>query len=311
MSPQILNTAKPTPAPPAQRHHHPPPPKLGRRAASAAIAIAAAPALLSVSPAPSEAQEPEPIADADVAPAPAAAAAAPGPCLWELPVTATAFLDVSIGGEPAGRITVGLFGDASPAGASRFMSLVTGVGYRRKEFVKIVPGYVQHGGMVSYPAVPAVTDRLAAEADALRARCTTAGAGAGGGAVHAAAGAVSIVVRDPSLPPPKPKLVAKGGKLKVEEEQVGVVPNGTEFVVTTAAAPELDEAAVLVGRVLDGMDVVEKIAAVPTVRDNGGSPYFRVAKLIGDKRAVVAERGFNRPYTKIVVTNCGVLSKTD
>jgi peptidyl-prolyl cis-trans isomerase B (cyclophilin B) len=34
----------------------------------------------------------------------------------------------------------------------------------------------------------------------------------------------------------------------------------------------------------------------------------RVAKLIGDKRAVVAERGFNRPYTKILVTNCGVLS---
>ncbi|CAD6232410.1 unnamed protein product [Miscanthus lutarioriparius] len=292
MSQRILNTAKQTPAP-TQRHHPSPPqppPKLGRRAAAAAaIAIAAAPALLSVSPASSKAQEAE-----------AAAEAAP-PCLAELPVTAKAFLDVSIGGEPAGRITVGLFGDAAPAGASRFLSLVTGVGYRRKEFVKIVPGYVQHSGVVSYPAIPAVTDRLAAEAEAVRARC-------GAGAVHAAAGAVSIVVRDPSLPPPKPKLVARGGKLEVEEEQAGVVPNGTEFVVTTEAAPELDASAVLVGRVLDGMDVVAKIAAVPTVRDNTGSPYFRVAKLIGDKRAVVAERGFNRPYTKILVTNCGVLS---
>ncbi|CAO2185301.1 unnamed protein product [Urochloa humidicola] len=307
MSQRILNTANPTPAPPTQRHHPPPPPKLGRRAAAAAIAIAAAPALLCVSPTPSsKAQEPEPeaepIAGADAA---AAAATAPGPCLAKLPVTATAFLDVSIGGEPAGRITVGLFGDASPAATSRFLSLVTGVGYRRKEFVKIVPGYVQHGGVVSYPAVPFVTDRLAAEADALRERCGD------GAVVHGSAGAVSIVVRDPSLPPPKPKLVAKGGKLEVLEEQVGVVPNGTEFVVTTAAAPELDSSAVLVGRVLDGMDVVDKIAAVPTVRDNGGSPYFRVAKLIGDKRAVVAERGFNRPYTKVVVTNCGVLSKAE
>ncbi|OEL33960.1 Peptidyl-prolyl cis-trans isomerase CYP26-2, chloroplastic [Dichanthelium oligosanthes] len=296
MSQRILNTAKPTPAP-AQRHHPSPPqppPKLGRRTAAAAIAIAAAPALLSVSPASSKAQEPE--AEAEAAGAVAIDAAA-APCLAELPVTVRAFLDVSIGGEPAGRITVGLFGDAAPAGASRFLSLVTGVGYRRKEFVKIVPGYVQHGGVVSYPANPAVTDRLAAEADALRARC---------GAVHGAAGAVSIVVRDPSLPPPKPKLVAKGGKLKVEEEQVGVVPNGTEFVITTGAAPELDASAVLVGRVLDGMDVVAKIAAVPTVKDNAGSPYFRVAKLIGDKRAVVAERGFNRPYTKVVVANCGV-----
>ncbi|RLN22947.1 peptidyl-prolyl cis-trans isomerase CYP26-2, chloroplastic [Panicum miliaceum] len=301
MSQRILNTANPTPAPTPRHHPSPPqpPPKLGRRAASAAIAIAAAPALLSVSPASSKAQEPEPEA-AGVA----GAATAAAPCLAELPVTATAFLDVSIGGEPAGRITVGLFGDAAPAGASRFLSLVTGVGYRRKEFVKIVPGYVQHGGVVSYPAVPAVTDRLAAEADALRAWCP-------GGAVHGAAGAVSIVVRDPSLPPPKPKLVARGGKLEVEEEQVGVAPNGTEFVITTGAALELDASAVLVGRVLDGMDVVAKIAAVPTVRDNAASPYFRVAKLIGDKRAVVAERGFNRPYTKVVVSNCGVLSKTE
>jgi cyclophilin family peptidyl-prolyl cis-trans isomerase len=268
MAQRILNTAKPTPAAPTKRHHSSPPQpplKLGRRAAAASIAIAAAPALLAVSPAPSTAQEAEP---EELAGAGAGANTAEGSCLAELPVTETAFLDVSIGGEPAGRITVGLFGDASPAGASRFMSLVTGVGYRRKEFVKIVPGYVQHGGVVSYPAVPAVTDRLAAEADALRARCP-------GGAVHGAAGAVSIVVRDPSLPPPKPKLVAKGGKLEVEEEQVGVAPNGTEFVVTTAAAPELDSSAVLVGRVLDGMDVVAKIAAVPTVRDNAGSPYFR------------------------------------
>ncbi|XP_062206227.1 peptidyl-prolyl cis-trans isomerase CYP26-2, chloroplastic-like [Phragmites australis] len=294
MSQQILPpTSKPTPAP-TQRHRPSPSPKLSRRAAATAIAIAAAPALLTVSPASSKAQE------AAVAAAPAAAAPL---CIAELPVTSKAFLDVSIGGEPAGRITVGLFGDAAPAGASRFLSLVTGVGYRRKEFVKIVPGYVQHGGVVSYPASPAVTDRLAAEAGALRARCR-----GGGGSVHGAAGAVSIVVSDPSLPPPKPKLVAKGGKLEVEEEQVGVAPNGTEFVITTKEAPELDASAVLVGRVLDGMDVVDKIAAVPTVKDNAGSPYFRVAKLIGDKRAVVAERGFNRPYTKVLVTNCGVLN---
>jgi cyclophilin family peptidyl-prolyl cis-trans isomerase len=264
MSQQILNTTKPTPPPSPSPRHHASPPKLSRRAAAAAIAIASAPALLSITPATSKAREAAAKAETEAA---ALADVAPGPCVAELPVTAKAFLDVSIGGEPAGRITVGLFGDAAPSGASRFLSLVTGVGYRRKEFVKIVPGYVQHGGVVSYPAVAAVTDRLAAEAEALRARC--------GGAAHAAAGAVSIVVRDPDLPPPKPKLVARGGKLRVEEEQVGVVPNGTEFVITTREAPELDASAVLVGRVLDGMDVVEKIAAVPTVKDNAGSPYFR------------------------------------
>lgn len=37
----------------------------------------------------------------------------------------------------------------------------------------------------------------------------------------------------------------------------------------------------------------------------------RVAKVIGDKRAVVAERGFNRPYTKVQVTNCGFIESQD
>jgi peptidyl-prolyl cis-trans isomerase B (cyclophilin B) len=159
-----------------------------------------------------------------------------------------------------------------------------GMGYRRKEFMKVVPGYVQHGGVVSYLAEPAVTERLAAEAEAVRARC-------GAGAVHTAAGAVSIVVRDPSLPPPRPKLVARGGKLEVEEEQAGVVPNATEFVVTTGAAPELDAAAVLVGRVLDGMDVVAKIAAVPTVRDNTDSPYFRSVVCFSLSESLVSPTG--------------------
>lgn len=31
----------------------------------------------------------------------------------------------------------------------------------------------------------------------------------------------------------------------------------------------------------------------------------RVAKLIGDSRAVVAEKGFNRPYEKVLIAKCG------
>ncbi|KAM0852626.1 hypothetical protein ACQ4PT_051639 [Festuca glaucescens] len=209
MSHRILNTSKPTlpPSPPPQLHHLPPqpPPKLGRRAA--AVAIAVSPALLGMTPVVvAAAQEQEVV--------PAAAAA----CIEELPITAKAFLDVSIGGEPAGRITIGLFGDAAPAGAARFLSLATGVGYRRKEFVKVVPGYVQHAGVVSYPALPAVTDRLAAEMDAVRARC------AGGGMTMHAAGAVSIVVRDPSLPPPKPKLVARAGSWRYRRSRSALCP---------------------------------------------------------------------------------------
>lgn len=112
-------------------------------------------------------------------------------------------------------------------------------------------------------------------------------------------GTVGIVVKNPAQKQPSTKIVARKGRIEAVEEEGEAEPNGTEFVIATRDSPELDSAALAVGRVVDGMDVVEKIAGVSAVKDNAGSPYFRVAKLIGDKRAVVAERGFNRPYVKV------------
>ncbi|XP_057804950.1 peptidyl-prolyl cis-trans isomerase CYP26-2, chloroplastic [Salvia miltiorrhiza] len=224
--------------------------------------------------------------------------------------TKQAFLDISIDGQPIGRIVVGLYADAVPAGSTRFAELVSGaagVSYRRKEFVKIMPGYVQHGGLRSYGVDAEMArktggkmgaDDLMREWEEQSERCAgTKNVGR----------SVSIIVRDPSKPPPKVKLVARKGKLEIDEEEVGKDPNGTEFAIAVKDSPELDAAALVVGRVVEGMDVVERIEGVKTVQDNTTSPYFRVAKLIGDKRAVVAERGFNRPYSKIVVTNCGLI----
>jgi hypothetical protein len=33
--------------------------------------------------------------------------------------------------------------------------------------------------------------------------------------------------------------------------------------------------------------------------------FCRVAKFIGDTRAVVAEKGFNRPYSKVIISKSG------
>lgn len=223
--------------------------------------------------------------------------------------TARAFLDISIDGEPVGRIVVGLYGEDVPAGAARFSSLVrgaAGVSYRRKEFIKITPNYVQHGGVRSYGVDAELAQRtgsnLAAESlvDEWEREYETCPG------IKNLSGTVSIIVRDPSKPPPKLKLVARKGKLEIDQEEVGTDPNGTEFVIATKDSPELDASSLVVGRVLEGMEIVEKIGQVKTVQENTKSPYFRVAKLIGDKRAVVAERGFNRPYSKVVVTNCGL-----
>ncbi|KAG9450072.1 hypothetical protein H6P81_010037 [Aristolochia fimbriata] len=225
--------------------------------------------------------------------------------------TKRAFLDVSIDGEPVGRITLGLDEVNTPIGSGRFSKLVSGaagISYRRKEFVKIMPSYVQHGGVRSYgvdadlartTGSELVVDNLVSEWERNYSRCP---------GVKNVAGSLGLVVRDPSKPPPKLKLVARKGKLEIDQEDVGKDPNGTEFVISTKDSPELDNSTLVIGKVLEGMEAVERINKVKTVQENTGSPYFRVAKLIGDKRAVVAERGFNRPYSKIIITNCGLIN---
>lgn len=192
--------------------------------------------------------------------------------------TKRAFLDIAIDGEPAGRIVVGLYGDDAPAGAQRFGNLVSGasgISYTRKEFIKIMPNYVQHGGVRSY-GVDAefasknggnlATDKLVEEWENANEKCP---------GTKNLAGSVGIVVRDPLKPPPKTKLVARNGKLQVDQEEIGRDVNGTEFVICTKDSPELDASVLVVGKVLEGMDVVEKIGKVKTVQENTSSPYFR------------------------------------
>lgn len=224
--------------------------------------------------------------------------------------TKQVFLDISIDGEPVGRIIIGLYGDEVSAGVNRFSKITSGaagISYRRKEFVKIMPNYIQHSGLRSYGVDAELATRTGSNlgADSLvqewkreYERCP---------GTKNVAGSVGIIVRNPSKPPPKMKLVAKQGKLEIDQEEVGTDPNGTEFVIATKDSPELDASTLVIGRVIEGMEVVQRIGQVKTVQENTGSPYFRVAKLIGDKRAVVAERGFNRPYSKVIVTNCGLM----
>lgn len=150
-----------------------------------------------------------------------------------------------------------------------------GVSYRRKEFIKITPSYIQHGGVRSY-GVDAelaaktgrnfVVDNLVAEFEKENGRCP---------GTKNIAGTVGIIVRDPLKPPPKQKLVARNGKLVIDEEEIGKEPNGTEFVISTKDSPELDASTLVIGKVLEGIDVVERIGQVKTVQENTSSPYFR------------------------------------
>ncbi|KXZ56541.1 hypothetical protein GPECTOR_1g486 [Gonium pectorale] len=208
------------------------------------------------------------------------------------------YFDVSINGEPAGRITIQLFSDV-PAGASRFAELAAGrqgVDYRLSKFNGVLPTYIRNDGLsrLSYSAnevSPIASgdslEQLEAELDKQSRR-------------HDEAGLVSLIVREKEARPVKERLVARDGKLITVLEQAGEAPNGTH--------PDLDSTNLVIGRVVGGQELLQRIAALPVNRPRNDNPYFQAGKAMGDKRAVTAEKAFYRPFQKVVVAGSGVVA---
>jgi len=69
-------------------------------------------------------------------------------------VTQTAWFDMSIGGEAAGRIRLGLFGEVTPLTVANFVGLVRGgserngrpLHYKGSRMHRIMPGFMLQGG---------------------------------------------------------------------------------------------------------------------------------------------------------------------
>lgn len=54
------------------------------------------------------------------------------------------------------------------------------------------------------------------------------------------------------------RLVAMGGKLVTLKEQAGEAPNGTQFMITTGPAPELDATNLIIGKVRQKQGLIDK-----------------------------------------------------
>lgn len=188
-------------------------------------------------------------------------------------VTDKVFFDISIGGKPAGRIEMGLYGTEVPKTTKNFLELCAagkkGEGYKESTFHRIIPGFSKlshfpgpiNRGMRLTLASP--TSPVCQGGDFTR------GDGTGGKSIYGAK------FEDENFN------IVHGGLGTLSMANAGPDSNGSQFFICTGETPWLNGKHVVFGKVTKGLDVVRAMEAVGTQQGS--------------------------PRSKTVITECGVL----
>lgn len=142
-------------------------------------------------------------------------------------------LDVTIGGQPAGTLTLELFADVVPKTAENFRALCTGekgmgqggkpLSYAGSPFHRIIPGFMIQGGDF------------------------TRGNGTGGESIYGE----KFADENFNLKHTGPGILSMAN--------AGPNTNGSQFFITVAETSWLDGKHVVFGKVVEGMDVLKKM----------------------------------------------------